>query len=198
MKNVFNAWENISSLSIDKVANFILTGHTANRFYADDFLYPHLTPTKILDFGCGIGRNTFGLSVYNAEWKIVGYDSDEMLKYIDEYKTIKYTDDNFPNVDFSSDWNALSKMSFDSIFCAIVLQHIMESDLKSYINDFKKMTNTLLVAGRRFNDDTKKRSTWKIIEECGLIPLEFYKGHEKISYSPDGDGNEHNLAIYKW
>ena len=85
---------------------------------------------------------------------------------------------------------------FDTILCCLVLQHIHEDVLKSYIEDFKKMTSKLIVFGRRFNDDVKCRSTWIIMEENGLIPSKFYANGNETPYVANGDPHEHNLSIY--
>jgi SAM-dependent methyltransferase len=197
--NTFSGWENIGNFSLDIVADYILTGRKAYQFYPDIFSYTHLMPSRILDFGCGIGRNTFGISIYDPTFSVVGYDNQAMLSHVDEYKNIKYSEREFPNVEFSSDWDYVQTQKFDTIFCAIVLQHIMENDLKAYIEQFKIMTSKLVVSGRRFNDDKEHRSTWRIIEECGLIPVEFYSGGgQQIDYVPDGDQHDHNLAVYEW
>jgi hypothetical protein len=90
----------------------------------------------------------------------------------------------------------LKIQKFDTIFCCIVLQHIYEDVLKKYIYDFKRMTSNLVVAGRRFNDDVKRRSTWTILEENGLIPISFLHGDKIIDYIPEGNPEDHNTAIY--
>lgn len=198
MNNTFNEWEKIGNFDLDTVANYIFTGKRAEQFYSDIFFYSHLVPNRILDFGCGIGRNTFELSIYDPTWTIIGYDNAAMLSHTAEYKNLKYAYMDFPNVIFSDNWNYVHHLKFDSIFCALVLQHIMERDLKEYIEHFKLMTSRLVVTGRRYNDDTGKRSTWRILEECGLVPMEFYEGGQLIPYAPDGNPEDHNSAIYVW
>lgn len=201
MNNSFNSWSNISNLPIDDVADYILTGKTVADFYPDEWLYKHIgdktLPLSVLDFGCGIGRNTFGLGFYAPKWTVIGYDNPGMIGLTKEYFIMKYNRYNrLANVSFSENWSSLSGQCFDAIFCCIVLQHIYEQDLASYIQDFKKMTKRLIVFGRRFNDGRAQKSNWTILEENGLVPLEFYAGNHKTEYSPEGDINEHNTAIY--
>ena len=129
-------------------------------------------------------------------WKIVGYDSEQMIDRVPEFASIKYKNGIPNNVQFISDWEQLKLQKFDKIMCIIVLQHIYEKDLVKYIQDFKKMSPFIFVHGRRYNDDIKHRSNWTIIEEQGLIPNKFFKGHIMIPYSSDGDPNEHNAAQY--
>jgi ribosomal protein L11 methylase PrmA len=200
MKNTFNNWEKIAKMDIDSVTNYILTGHKASTAKPDIWILNIIgkedKPMTILDFGCGIGRNTLGLAKINQKWNIVGYDSENIISRVPEFVDINYNGIMPSNVQFVSDWNQLKTTKFDKIIAVIVLQHIMEKVLIEYIRDFKNMTNFLCVSGRRFNDDVKKRSTWTIIEEQGLIPSKFYKGHIPIIYSPLGDPNEHNIACY--
>ena len=200
MKDTFNFWSKINILDLNTVSNLILTGHTAANSFPDVWLYDYLgdktAPLNILDFGCGLGRNAYGLGMHSASWNIVGYDNDSMLKKTDDFRKIHYRGTVFENVFFRSDWEEIKTMKFDAILCCIVLQHIHEIPLVQYIKDFKLMTQKLIVAGRRFNDDPKKRSTWAILEENGLIPTDFYRNSTKIAYDKDGDANDHNLAIY--
>lgn len=195
----FSGWENIATLDIDSVADYILTGQRIEEFSPDNWLFPFIgnktENLTILDFGCGVGRNTFGMELYSSNWIPTGYDNAAMIGRTEEYKKLKYSDFLFTKVKFQHMWDILKEQTFDCIFCSLVLQHIPEKDLKIYIEDFKKMTKKLIVCGRRFNDD-KQRSTWSIIEECGLVPTKFYLGLKETIYSSAGDPDEHNIGIY--
>ena len=200
MKNTFNIWNKIEDLSIDGVTNLILTGATLRQSHPDIGAYRIFgnieTSLNILDFGCGIGRNSFGLASYSAMWNIVGYDNEVMLSRTSEYKEMHYKDIEFKNLKFETDWERVKNMKFDVIFCNLVLQHIHESALTQYLSDFKTMTSLLIVNGRRFNDemaDGKYKNTWNILEKNGYFP---YNAHE-TNYSADGDPNHHMNCIYK-
>lgn len=200
MKNTFNGWSSVNNLDLDTTVDLILTGKNAEEAYPDNWIFQYIgnvnNKISILDFGCGVGRNTFGLSKYSSNWIITGYDNNSMLGKTSEYFKIHYSKSFLPNVTFDADWNNVKNNKYNVIFCCLVLQHIYEDALIEYISNFKKMTSKLIVVGRRFNDDIKHRSTWKIIEECGLIPLEFRKGDAIIPYISEGDINDHNTAIY--
>lgn len=187
-------------MDIDKVCDLIVTGRKATEARPDTWIYPFIgdpaTPLRILDFGCGFGRNAFGIASSNEKWNVVGYDNDAMLGRVPEFAAIHYNGVVPSNLSFSSDWDHLKTQTFDCIACIIVLQHIYEDALATYIADFKKMTKHLIVAGRRFNDDVRHRSTWDILEENGVVPEKFYAGHLKIPYSPKGEPEDHNIAIY--
>lgn len=201
MKNTFHGWSSVNILDLDATADLIVTGRKASEAKPETQIYNYIgekyTQLNVLDFGCGFGRNTFAMGLYDDYWTIVGYDNDSMLDKVNEFCNLHYGGEIPKNVWFQSDWNRLIYHKFDTIFCCLVLQHIYEDALLKYISDFKNMTSKLIVFGRRFNDDIKKRSTWKIIEENGLTPRKFYDSSGlEITYVSDGDPNEHNLAIY--
>jgi 2-polyprenyl-3-methyl-5-hydroxy-6-metoxy-1,4-benzoquinol methylase len=201
MKDTFNVWSTVDELNIDDTMDLILTGKKANEAKPDTWLYDYIgnqsDTLKVLDFGCGVGRNTFGMGMHSPTWEVMGYDNDSMLSKRAEFHKIHYKNkQGNSNVEFMSDWDACKDIKFDAIFCCIVLQHIHEDALIQYISDFKNMTSKVIVFGRRFNDDVKNRSIWQILEENGLLPDSFYVDGRKISFATEGDPHQHNLAIY--
>lgn len=158
---------------LDVVMDKICTGKTAFEARPDFYVFPLLgrrdKHRHILDFGCGIGRNTFALSSYSQHWIVLGYDNQSMISRTEEYRKLKY-DKDLPNALFTSAWNAVKKMDFGAIFACIVFQHIHEEPLIQYLQDIKKMTKLLVVHGRQFNDDNNK-NTWKILESQDLFPV---------------------------
>jgi 2-polyprenyl-3-methyl-5-hydroxy-6-metoxy-1,4-benzoquinol methylase len=199
MKDTFNGWNDVGTYQIDSVMDYILTGRKAADAKFDSWLLPFIGPLdqsqKILDFGCGIGRNTFGLANTSPNWNVTGYDNEYMIGRKEEYYQLHYTLPIPPNVVFSSNWEMIKIQKFDVIVCSLVLQHIYEDALAVYVQDFKTMTKKLLVVGRRYNDE-HRHSTWDLLQEYGLVPTEFYSGHQKIPFSAEGDPNDHHLAIY--
>jgi hypothetical protein len=175
--------------------------YCARHFYCGTWLYPMIgkqtDPLYILDFGCGIGRNTYGLSDWTPQWRSVGYDSMEMLNHVENYRNLKYGERQFSSVEFNHNWNDIKIRKFDCIICALVIQHLNVEDIIQYVDDFKKMTPLLVVLSRRFNDEFPEKSNWIILEEQGIFPSKFHnhKGDE-LPYFPIGDPNDHNVAIY--
>jgi len=201
MNQTFNGWSNIGTSKLDTVMDYILTGRKAAEAKPDMWIVSQLgSPNDtrtILDFGCGVGRNTFGMASHSPTWTVTGYDNADMLSHCEEYYKLHYSPPIPPNVHFSSDWEVVKTQKFDNIVCCLVLQHIYEDALSQYIADFKNMTKNLMVAGRRINDDPNKgRSTWTILQENGLTPSVFLHGATRIPFQPEGEPEEHNVAIY--
>lgn len=200
MKDTFNSWANVGDYNLDIVSDLIVTGKPAKKAFPDKWLMKYIGDPiyslKIMDFGCGMGRNTFHIGITNPHWSVIGYDNEGMLSKVPEYYSIHYTQSPPKNVKFESDWESLKNNKFDVIFCCLVLQHIYEDALIKYLSDFKKMTSKLIVTGRRFNDGPGNGSTWKILEDNGFVPTVFLNGDRTITYMPEGEAEDHNTAIY--
>jgi len=195
-----NAWGKINSYNLNEVSDLILTGKSIEKATANFAIVntiPKNQNMNVLDFGCGFGRNSFGWAKKFSQWHVTGYDHPDMIANTSKYYEIHYEDTYPNNINFMTDWKLVSEQKFDYIICSLVLQHIMEEPLKEYLQCFKNMTNTLIVSGRRFNDDEKQRSTWEILEECGYYPDKFYGyNHQLIAYDKYGEKEDHNTAIY--
>lgn len=197
----FIKWSTIAKMNIENIAGHILTNVKIGDFGGDDRFYHQIVPQtgslSILDFGCGIGRNTYALSVWSSTWKILGYDSKEMISHTEEYRKFKYKERQFPSVEFNENWDDVKSKKFDYIYSSLVLQHICRDDLIQYIRDFKKMSKELMIVGRRYNDESQSISNWSILEQEGLIPYKFCQRNEEIPYTPEGNPHDHNEAYYK-
>lgn len=209
----FGGWTNIAEYcDLDEISNFILDSKRISDglFVPDHFIYNVVGYKRdvlnILDFGCGLGRNTFGMRKYSDNWSTVGYDSKQMISRINEYRETIDPQKQITNVTFISDWKTVSNIKFDVIYCGLVLQHISEQDLNLYLKDFKNMTKKLVVSGRRSNDDLNKdgsyKNTWKILENNGIYPPVVCLGttefnhHGNIEYLVDGRDCEHFTCVY--
>ena len=177
MKFTFEHWEDDNSL--EKLFPKIMTGkNVIEEFIPDINLLSILNdyPQRILDFGCGIGRNTLALCQDYPTWSIVGYDNKMMLEKMEEYSQKKYNKnmDTFNNLKLTYDWEEIKKMKFDWIVCIIVLQHIKEIELEVYLDDFKCIGSKLLVIGRAWLDEVdgnnKNKNVEEIMKRHNLIP----------------------------
>lgn len=206
MKNSFRDWGEVDKLSLDKVVDLVITDATFDSANPDKHLY-HLfghesDKLKILDFGCGICRNAAYLSKSYTNWDVYGYDNENMLKHASEFCLKKYSINvnTQSNLKLISNWDSLKTSKFDVIFALLVFQHIHEKDINLYLKDISKMTNKLIVFGRRYNDDFSYdnnnevifKNTWKIFENNGYYPSNI----SDIKYSIDGNPEEHTLCIY--
>jgi len=200
----FGRWKEIRDKSLDVIVDMVLTNHNTENVVPSIPVFQHIGDKNetlyILDFGSGVGRNTFALSEYSEKWQITGYDNERMISSAKEFSNKKYgkSFNDFKNIKFESNWDEIKNNKFDCIVAIIVLQHISESDLDIYIQDIKKMTNKFIVTGRRsldeLNLDGSFKSVWKILEKNGLSPVfcnnpELYKKSENPS--------DHILCIYE-
>ena len=197
MKNIFHGWSVINHLTLEKVVDLVLTNGTPDSIESDNWILDIIkrnvtNNSKILDFGVGVGRNIFKFSLKAPDLSFIGYDNINMLEFTSKYCNHVFGKSpiDFKNIKLEHDWSILKNEKFGCVYATIVFQHIYEEDLKIYIEDIKKMTNLLIVAGRGFNDDNKK-ITWKILERCGLYPI----NASEVNYSSD-DPNEHITCVY--
>lgn len=126
-----------------------------------DYQHLHLEPQKellqipkggiVLDFACGIGRNSYMLAQQHRE--VICYDLPNMIEIMKRTEAYAARPKNITVYD---DWSLVKNMQFDAIICSLALQHIYEDELMGYLDDFVKMAKNLFVFGRSYNDDNKK------------------------------------------
>lgn len=201
MNNTFNGWFYVDQYNLNKVVDLVLTNGTPETIQSDMWLIPFIgdenKSLSVLDFGCGVGRNIFDFSHKFQNWKFYGYDNPNMINKANEYSNIKFGKNikQYSNLELLSDWDTLKTIKFDCIYATLVFQHIHENDLNNYLQDIKRMTDKLIVSGRRFNDDMingKYKNTWQILENNGFYPT----NDKQINYAIDGDPNEHITCVY--
>ena len=142
----------------DDIREKILTGFKAGKPFA-----PH-TPTlalppgldRVLDFGCGIGRNFPYLT--SIARSVTGYDLPPMIARCRTLAThaVDRLDD---------DWARLRDERFDLIFASLVLQHIETDACLSYLHDFARMTPAVHVFTR--TDGDFGRNVLDLVSETG-------------------------------
>jgi 2-polyprenyl-3-methyl-5-hydroxy-6-metoxy-1,4-benzoquinol methylase len=194
----FHAWDKIKDCDLDNTLDMILTGRDSRTAMPEAWLMPFipLNTKRLLDFGCGVGRNTFYFAKTLPDTEVIGYDNDVMLGKCQEFYDLRYGGEYPPNLIFSSDWEGLKVKPFDVVMCCFVLQHVFESELIEYIRDFKSIARRLVVVGRRVNDDQKK-TTWALLEKYGLVPTRFYNsGVNEVPYDAEGISEAHHTAVY--
>ena len=156
-----------------------------NNKYIDSFL-DNLTGKKILDLGCGIGKEENYIS--NKGYDIIGIDFAENI--------IKEAKNKFPNCKFEiMDLNNLNYPSnfFDGILFINTLFHIPESKLNPL---FKNISNVLKTNGKMLMIFQEGEA--ESLKEEPLKKGNYVYMHE---YSFDYINkvlNAHNLKIYNY
>lgn len=153
---------------------------------------------RILDFGCGLGRNLVGMMEYSDKWIAWGYDHPTMLERAKKFYGERLTGND--RLFLIDSWDAIKEQAmrdkkrkfFDLIFACLVFQHIKLNELRYYLADMAQMTHRLYVAGRRGNDyEWGKLDNWKIVAEF-FDPIELEDGLLESS-----EPNDHHYGIYR-
>ena len=142
----YEAWSTVGDLKTARERILTNWGSKPGKLPPDDWLFKQINwGGKVLDFGCGVGRNTLSLAQLNRE--VVGFDFPSMLSLMVEEKGALPA-----NIRLASDWNQVKAEQFDAAIASLVFQHIHPDDLRVYLVDLAKMTKVLYVRGRIIND----------------------------------------------
>ncbi|MCY4658551.1 MAG: class I SAM-dependent methyltransferase [Acidobacteria bacterium] len=138
-------WRRVAEAApLDEVREAILTGYLDGKPfspYAPLLEMPRLE--RVLDFGCGLGRNFPYLR--SAAHQVVGFDLEQMLQRC----RLEVDHD---GVELTADWPWVRRQHFDCVFACLVLQHIAPDDLRTYLSDFATMAPWLYVLSRGRSD----------------------------------------------
>lgn len=158
---------------------------------------------RILDFGSGMLRNTTGLLSLSPHWHLTSYDTQIMLDRGVKHYQIG-PDVLRKRLRLHNVWDDIKDQQFDAILCSLVLQHIVIEELPALVEEFKSMTDTLLVHGRRSLDDFK-HEVWPVVLAAGWEPIKV-KGnrHGKVILTiddlypaEDHEPHDHTAVIFK-
>lgn len=127
---------------------------------------------KVLDFGCGLGRNYPTLSRVFKE--VHGFDTCPMidqLAAICEKENLNYEQ-------ITCEWDAHKENRFDCVFECTVFQHIPVEQVKSRLKDISEMTDYLMGRFRSYNDqdrdfqsETGGHNMMQIVEEVDCFDV---------------------------
>lgn len=100
---------------------------------------------SVLDFGCGIGRNSLALAK-NFK-KVFAYDLPNMINLVPEKNKIS-------KIKYTSDWYDVKNNEFDVALASLVFQHIHDHELIEYLKDLSQITEKIVLGSRTWIDDT--------------------------------------------
>lgn len=191
MKHDFGIYALAAEFDFDDLVNQIDSSVKLRK----DFLpyrdhFPKLGNAKdaisVLDFGCGLGRNTVGIAAYSNKWQVTGYDCAPMLARAREFYGKQIESE---RITLEADWEKFQGKRFDAIYAALTLQQIKADELLAYLADFTHMTGRLVVLSRRQTDEFK--DVW------GFVMRYFEMDYAPDGFSEKGKWDDHNLAVFK-
>ncbi len=144
----------------DDVRERILTG------YRDGKPFTPYVPTvalpapidRVLDFGCGLGRNFPHLTSIARE--VVGFDLPPMIERCRTLGTHAVAL-------LTSDWQEATSRSYDLIVATLVLQHIETAACVAYLKDFARLSPATYVLTRVRSDFDA--NVLQLIADTGLF-----------------------------
>jgi SAM-dependent methyltransferase len=159
-------WRNVAALDEVGVREAILTG------YRDGKPFTPYVPTidigrggRVLDFGCGLGRNFPYLTSIADE--VVGFDLPEMVARARSESR---------DVSLEADWSVLAAQRFDLVFASLVFQHIEPAQLRRYLADIMAMTRRCYVLSRGRHDFGGP--TLRYVREFAYVPDGVFVEHD--------------------
>ena len=135
----------------------------------------------VLDFGCGVGRNSVELSKsYN---RVVAYDLPGMIALVPEENKLK-------NIYYDSNWENVKTFKYDLTLASLVFQHIEDSELDSYLQDIVNMSNKLVLHSRTWIDHSNT-DVLSIVEKYFII--------DNVEYTKDPNNpiDDHFIATLR-
>ena len=126
-------WLNVASATDpEEVRERILTGYKSGKPFTP--YVPTVTlPSpieRVLDFGCGLGRNFPYLTTIARE--VVGFDLPPMIARCRELGVQ-------PVSRLTSDWSEIAGSRLDLIVATLVLQHVETEACRAYLDEFARI-----------------------------------------------------------
>ena len=145
--------------SADDVRERILTGYKDGKPFTPYLPTMAMPPAdRVLDFGCGLGRNfPYLTSIARA---VTGFDLPPMIARCRELAAE-------PVHALSDDWSTLVSSRFDLIYAALVLQHIEPAPVRAFLRDFARMSSAVYLLTRVDSDFGE--NVLAIVHDSGLF-----------------------------
>ena len=164
MSFVHPHWTFVAQQSEADIKEALLSGYKQGKPFSPNnfnFFSPDYRVDKVLDFGCGIGRNFPSLRSCSEE--IVAYDIPEMLDACRQYADCT-------NVTLMQNWDEIIKYRFDVGIATLVLQHIaVKQDIDQLLNDLSQCCEFLYISTRCWIDGQDKLNTFSTIMNSGYF-----------------------------
>ena len=154
-------WKHVGLYTNDvELREYMLTG------YGEVEVLPHtelsLLDTKrkkykVLDFGCGIGRNFKYFKEFSSE--LHGYDLDII---VDRCKDLCKEEIDL----LTGDWSEIQKNKYDIVIASFVFQSMNSAKaIKLFLKDLAKITSLLYVTTRCYIDGPEHENIAKVIQD---------------------------------
>jgi SAM-dependent methyltransferase len=129
----------------EEIRERILTGYRDGKPFTPYVPTLTLPPglSRVLDFGCGLGRNFPYLT--QIAGAVTGFDLPPMIDRCRAAAAV-------PVARLTSDWDALRTEQFDLIFASLVLQHIEPGPMRAFLADFARMAPAVYLLTRTRTD----------------------------------------------
>jgi len=141
---------------------------------------------KILDFGCGMGRNTFELARLGHDVTVFDFPNMIQMLMADPRYTTK--------IAVETDWLRLVSSRFDAILATLVIQHLPADVADEYLAAMAKMTGNLLVHSRAYLDYAGGEVIEAILKHFALD--EDRNTKQQIEQALHCRGEEHFIAWF--
>lgn len=196
-KELFGKWADLQDSDDLAVMQLIDAGVRAEKDFKPlppayfSFIGDKTKKLRILDFGCGIGRNLAGMVKLAPAWEVHGYDNAPMLARAEVYLKNNLSDKERNRIILFNEWASTAKAEiYDCIFCALVLQHLSPDVLKQRLAEFAALSDWLVIVGRKTLDDLVTP-----VEKFLLAHFKIIKEQIISHHVPDYD--EHRFTLLK-
>ena len=173
-KTIDPYWISIASAPLDDIKEALITGYKKGKPFSPHnyhFFRDDIQNCRILDFGCGIGRNFSSLMPYARS--LVAYDIPEMIGACRQLGTLT-------NVDLHDDWDKVNSMRFDVTVATLVLQHLIPDEaLGWHLLEISRVSAYMYVSGRAWCDGSKNQNVLCEILDTGHFEFIRGSGSEK-------------------
>lgn len=146
MRNYDNAWGRFTP---EEMPGRIVAGaKTMKDLRHEDGLKQMAPYHSILDFGCGVGRNTFWLAGHGHF--VTAFDLPNMIEALKRDPRMPKLSN---RIHATTDWRNIRLKTYDAILACQVFQHIPKDVLEEYLDALRVMSGHMFVNSRSYLDN---------------------------------------------